>query len=416
MNFRLTPLFFTRFEFVAFIAILEILFSLCFPPRWYEALIGETNHIFLHGKTAFFNLLCIAIFFSGAWLAQACGKSKAQATVPRADAVDWVVTAIVVALICFSIFSFVNTGGFGKLLDVLRGNAYYGEMARGEDGKARIEVGLLLFVAPMWIGWLTWLAQEKSNGKGIRIALAIILVAYLVMIIPIGKRSHILRMFCSVFLVIALGNGEQRPRKIVAALGCGGALVVLALIWSQILRSDLESSWRDAVRYLVTSYNSQAMIHDGILQWPGGGTGFYWTQWIWDFPVVKWIPSIEEAREQVFGARPPSGLDERFALVTHFGGGSNTVISVFATSYVDLGWFGALPFFLTGLATGFLSKSFLSGRLAGVCLYPVAIWAIFEWRANLQFPALSFGVQVALIVGVVFAKAIVVSRMRTESE
>ena len=63
-------------------------------------------------------------------------------------------------------------------------------------------------------------------------------------------------------------------------------------------------------------------------------------------------------------------------------------LPAFACSFFDLGWFGPLPFFLTGWIAGYSWRGFLRGYSCQLLLFPVIAYSFVEWRCNLLFPSL----------------------------
>lgn len=245
------------------------------------------------------------------------------------------------------------------------------------------------------------------------------LASYALILLTIMKRNFVARPIFGCLLVyltwptIRSLTTASALKKVATA---GLAMIVVFLAFSALRRnrfSEKFSSSQDVIRYLVTPYNSQSLLMQGDLKIDGQNTGYYWTMWLWTFPIAEQLIDLEKYREGMFGPKPPFGAEERLNFLIGQGITTVTSFSAFASSYFDLGWLGIFPFFGLGLLGGLLWKSFLENRLVGMMFYPPLAYALLELRANILFPSAITNyalIAFAFVAGLCFLERLVFPR------
>ncbi|WP_457786661.1 hypothetical protein, partial [Geobacillus sp. Geo 8.1] len=143
--------------------------------------------------------------------------------------------------------------------------------------------------------------------------------------------------------------------------------------------------FEDLIGYFLGSYNRLAALITGNLYFPGGGVGYYWTQWFWEFPILTNLLQLKDIAKEILGNLPPSGYEERYVYMEDAGLNSRyTAITIFAHSFVDFGWLGFVPFMLYGALSAYYFRLFILGNIFGVILYPYILWSILEWRGYIE--------------------------------
>jgi len=154
----------------------------------------------------------------------------------------------------------------------------------------------------------------------------------------------------------------------------------------------------EVFRYLFPSYNAEALILDGSLKFSGHGTLYYWSKWMWNFPILNEMLPLESIRQSMFGAAPEAGAIARGPILARVGITTTTALPSFACSFIDLGWFGFLPYAIVGVLCAKAWVSFTNHQLPGMLFYPIIAYSFLEWRANLEFPHVTLGYAIILYI------------------
>lgn len=384
-----------------------LLFVACvlFPPKWYARLIGEPNYLFLHLPTILYTAAAIACFWFGAWLIddrrRGLYRPRWPAAPQRLHTTDLVLGTTFVLIQTALAVELWRRGAWAHFLHGTTSVSLADEIGLFEGLPA---CGLVLGAVPVYLGWWLWL-HLHSGRKGITTWIFVaLLVTFVLVAVPIGKRNFLTRPAFAMLLIYILYRVRLRtivPRRMLTGLAAAALSMAMLFVLFQSLRNrstDVEQLAGDTVRYVVGPYNTQAMLLSGTMDYPGSGTGFYWTQWLWNFPLVKDLLPLEEWRLNWFGPPPPFGAGERIKVVQHYGVQKGTALSAFGNSFVDFGIFGVLPFALTGALGGWFWRRFQVGDFFGLCFYPIVAYSVVEWRANLLFPAPYLGFVLVLVV------------------
>jgi len=268
---------------------------------------------------------------------------------------------------------------------------------------------------------LVYFCVRSSDMRSRNRHLFYVLVAmYILVAIITTKRNYLVRPGFGCLLIFMAWPSVKRfsfDKGILvsasAVLTC--LLMFVSLAFVRFGPDGVNSSASEIGRYLITPYNTAALIINDVLRMPGSGSGYYWTQFIWQFPVVSELLDLPTVRAEFFGDKPLHGALERGPLLKSYGITTGTAIPAFACSYIDFGWLGILPFFVSGVLCGFAWRSFLLGRLIGLCFYPVIAYSFLEWRANLLFPPSTLGFFMVVYFTLVFFRFIEVSLRRSNS-
>jgi hypothetical protein len=255
------------------------------------------------------------------------------------------------------------------------------------------------FVATMaLVPWLVWQAlgirasRRRASAEGY---VAVALISLLLLLFTVnallvqGKGELINPLLTAVvaWAAFRLRQGRLRPGRLLVA-GTGAFIFAIGyFVLVSITRSQASDGaahgMEKLVGFTIGSYNRFAAMLDGVLVVPGGG-GYYWTQWLWEMPVVRNFFDLESAARGIFGAIPPSGFDERTTYIYSAGlDGTITSFTIFAHSYVDFGWLGFAPFVAYGFLARLVWVAFKDARPWAIVLYPQVLWSILEWRGTI---------------------------------
>jgi hypothetical protein len=127
--------------------------------------------------------------------------------------------------------------------------------------------------------------------------------------------------------------------------------------------------WRVSA-YYTTGHNNGALIHREWDRWP---LPFQSITAVWAFPLVKYSPF---SYEKLTGIDPDEKFDAllRFKAVEEYNNDSGLL-----APFNDAGPLGMLGFWIVfGALAGWTQRSYIQGRLAGLCFYPLFFLTILE--------------------------------------
>jgi hypothetical protein len=402
------------------------LIAVLFPPGYYERLILEPNYIYLSLPVVLYVGLCVLAFVFGYKLHEGLALFRSngrRAPRERSSSGQQLIIPVVVAacvvLIPVSAYLLVNIVSTTSLSEIIRSlvGAQSSLMLRKGTHEAFSEGNLsYVFRAIMaLVPWLVWQAlgirasRLRASAEGY---VAVALVSLLLLMITVtsllqqGKGELMYPVLAALVAWVAfrLRQGRPRPmRLLVAGTGAfifGIAYFVLVTVTRSQASDGVVFGMQKLVAFTVGSYNRFAAILDGALVVPGGG-GYYWTQWLWEMPVVQNIFDLESAATRIFGVIPLSGFDERTSYIGSAGLHETlTSFTIFAHSYVDFGWLGFAPFVAYGFLARLVWMAFKDARPWAIVLYPHVLWSILEWRGSLWVAKESILVFVAVAVAV----------------
>src|SRR5829696_4441781 len=383
--------------------------AVLFPPGYYERLIGEPNYVHLNLPLVLYVGLCVLAFafgyrlHRGLALVRSAGRRRTprERSRPRQQMIIPVVVVACIVLIPVSAYllvSVLSTTSLSAIIGSLVGDQSSLTLRQSTHETFSQENISYVFVATVvLVPWLVWQAlgirasRRRASAEGyVAVALVSLLLLLVTMnsVLVQGKGELLYPVLATLVAWVAfrLRQGRVRPRRLFAA-GAGAftfAIGYFALI--SITRARASDGAAHAaeklVAFTVGSYNRFAAVLDGILEVPGGG-GYYWTQWLWEMPVVQNIIDLESAATRIFGVIPPSGFDERTSYIFGAGlDGTITSFTIFAHSFVDFGWFGFAPFVVYGFLSRLAWVAFKDAKPWAIVLYPQVLWSILEWRGT----------------------------------
>ncbi|MCA9073548.1 MAG: oligosaccharide repeat unit polymerase [Planctomycetaceae bacterium] len=369
------------------------------PAASYERFLEEPNFISLDVPTLLFNCGCLATTMVGLFVGMHGRVSSDQVRTFNPDPLKGApVTAVglVVVLTLMNLASvalFLRAGGVQAFTMALSGHSDFihtlnnNAEQSGMSGKSWI---LFLSMSSVVFA-LVWVTARNHRPSSImRWLFWAFVVTYFVAAICTGKRNYLARPFFSMMLIYFVWPRRSLSmRGAVAVCVAALSLMLVVFVSASVLRDDvrhLDEALGVMGRYMIAPFNNEALIVNNILDYPGGGTGYYWTEWFWDFPVVSDVLDLESIRFELFGEMPPQGPRERGAVLMAHGIRSTTNLTSFGASYIDFGWMGVFPFFVVGWIGGAVWKSFLRGSYVGILLYPQFAYSLVECRGNIIFP------------------------------
>jgi hypothetical protein len=398
--------------------------AVLFPPGYYERLIGEQDHVYLSLPVVLYVGLCVSAFavgyrlHSGLMSLRTNGRRTPRER-PRQQVIVPLVVGACVVLIpvsAYLILSIARTMSLSAIIASLLGNQ--SSLALRQSAHEAFSEGNISYVfiaTTTMVPWLMWQAlgiRASRRRASVEGYVAVALVSVLLLLVAVssllvqGKGELLYPVLAALVAWIAfrLRQGRLRPRSLLVAGTGAFAFAIGYFSLVSITRAQASNGVAHAaeklVAFTVGSYNRFAAMLDGTLVVPGRG-GYYWTEWLWEMPVVQNVFDLESAATRIFGAIPPSGFYERTSYIYSADlDGHLTSITVFAHSYVDFGWFGFAPF----VAYGFLGRltwvAFKDARPWAIVLYPQVLWSILEWRGTLWIARDSMIVFVLIAVAV----------------
>jgi hypothetical protein len=248
-----------------------------------------------------------------------------------------------------------------------------------------------------WLLWLYWRSKDHVSAKLRTVtkycAAALILSSFINLILLQNRGpmiSFVMELLIIYFLHLTylgkLSFGRFFRRSLIFVLF--GVAYFMVIQITRYVGQDVQASQlvtAKIIGYYAGSYNRLTSIMSGWLSLPGHHHGYYWMQWLWEFPVLSDLLGLRNIAESLFLTLPVSGASERSPYISAAGlNGSITSITIFAHAFIDFGWFGWLAFLPYGILAGFLWNRFLIGNIWGICLYPYLTWTIVEWRGYIE--------------------------------
>ncbi|MFI8573478.1 hypothetical protein ACIGEO_18460 [Stenotrophomonas bentonitica] len=378
---------------LALIAYAFFLACTLVPPSIYQGIMHENNYMFMHLPSHFLVGGCLATFLMGATL---FGRKAPTPLNDRRTPGKMRASLIALPIICLSI---VNLASIALLLEN-NPNLLMGWLSDGRSAKMDLDAtgamtnALPALYAVCWWGLWRLMDREYATGKRewtLRFTLAAaVLIAVYSALIKVARYDLLPCVFglAVVFLTHRYSTGRlQLAKSLTSFLIIIATVAALFLLMAWLRGSEeLAAIGRNVVGYTASSYNRLAALLDGDVTFPYSGTGVYSFKFLTYIPVLnRWVdfaslfgmPTKEEAWMSEFGAIAQSGLD-----------GSYIWVSAFGYVYSDIGVFVAVYFFLIGLASRAAWRSVVSGRVAGLIIYPWIAFSILFWMGD-NFLALS---------------------------
>ena len=394
------------------IGMITFLVTFVFPPGLFESITKERNYVFLDLQTFAFNAACIAMLWLGCYLGTLLRPDWLKREKPVELSPPMSLTASIVLLLCL-----IAAGGISLLITSM--NVGIGSLVSSVfSGGYRSAVKEQLESDSMGLGSLTPLmlpcyalalalacSITHSRLRWMVLLFLIALGAFFAPSALFARRSFLLRPIFALGLIMVVmfaHTGKKVTKYILFFFGGFAAIGVLVFALVAVIRSDATSTEKqvyDFTRYVCTSYNSEAMLLQGKMEWDGGGVGFYWTQFIWNFPGLANALDLHKIRQSYFGIAAPFGAETRSELLRDYGVSSSTNITAFGSSYIDFWYFGCIPFILMGFVFQHAFYSMLANRMYGMLMYPYVAWAAIDWRGNLSFPGATFGYWILIFCG-----------------
>ena len=393
---------------------LVFLVAWLYPPRAYQALMGDRSVIFLHQKTFIFNAASIIAIVLG-FIISLGGRTNVRDPAERPlDPLRYAPLTATVAILGLTLLHlvevgvFLQKGGVGLIVNALMGRVNFsrelGGLGTSDSGHRWLALLLpsSLFFPIVYQRWRSQPENAVVRWQSIAFTISFILAALL-----FAKRNYLMRPLFGVLLVYVTWPSGRRVTLSKGLLQAGllGIVGVVLFLLLGVLRhgiQDTSQATYDIFRYVFAPYNAEALVVSDVLVLPGSRTGYYWTEWIWQFPILDDALHLQDRRAYWFGSAAPAGALDRASFLRPYGITTGTALPAFACSYVDFGWFGIFPFFITGLLGGMMWRSFLHSGLTGLLFYPMAAYSFAEWRGNLLFPPATLGYYLLLwgLIGV----------------
>lgn len=371
-----------------------------FPPKLYEQYFGDSSRMFLDLRMFGFSVGCIALTVCGLWcgfggsLRYVKGRVIAGTNLQHASVTRISLLLLMILCNCLSAAIFVHHGGINAISASLRGEAVLNrgmrEIVESSGGSSWVA---LLMMPSLFAPLAFQMFRSDRKAKWTRILIVVFFLTFVGAAVMASRRNLLARPLFGIVLVYLVWPSSPRMSQERAIYVLGGAAIVMLTAF--MLLAGLRSKFSDPVklavepiRYLVTPYNTQAMMQSEEIVLPGAHKGYYWTEWIWQFPGISGLLNLESRRAKLFGEKSPTGVWERGPIFEANGIKASTAIPAFASSWHDFGWLGMLPFFLVGALGAWSWRGFLNGSAGHLILYQTIAYSFLEWRANLLFPSI----------------------------
>ncbi len=371
-----------------------------FPSSLYAQFFQTESRVFLDLTSLLYSGACVLLTCIGLWvggggrffdfpLRFAAGTDLDEAPATRIS-----LLLLMIAANITSVALFFRAGGISAVIASLKGETLLnvGLLDVVQNSGGMLWIAALL--APAAFLPLAWqLYRSQPGAAWTRLLVTVFAGTYVVAAFLASRRSLFASPLLGLLIVYLVWPSRRGLTQVRAISVCAiAALVVIVLFLSL---GAIRRGWNgpqdvvsEPVRYLITPYNTQALMIHGELVLPGASKGYYWTEWIWKFPLLDNVLHLEEWRSMFLGEKGLHGVNERHGVLKSQGVQTVTSLPAFACSFFDLGWFGPLPFFLTGWIAGFSWRGFLRGSSCQLLLFPVIAYSFVEWRCNLLFPSL----------------------------
>ncbi|MBI1335995.1 MAG: hypothetical protein GC164_03430 [Phycisphaera sp.] len=379
-----------------------------YPPRWYSDVIDEPNYIYHNGPAALFIALCVVTFAVGYLMATP--YTRRQHTIHQHPLSPDTAGLLAELALCGCLvlghllvfYKLMNAMPLGELLGAMTGSFKGSEVRETlSDVLANQNIGFITVLGRAMIPWLVWVGLRKGRTVswllrlGYWLLVGMLIATYLVDMVLVGGRGSALLPVFSLVVVWALhrwcrGGLPFVRTAAVLLLALAIAVGFFAMVTNTrrgipVEEWSIAPATNDAVAYYLGSYNRFGAAIDGKLNMPGQGGGYYWTQWLWEFPFLKHTLPLEHLAHDTLTQGVAQDWSEVTLPVRNAGlDGQYTSLTIFTHSFVDFGWWGFLPFVFYGVLTAFTWRWFREGRFIGVSLYPFVLWSLLEWRGYIE--------------------------------
>ena len=380
-----------------------------FPPRLFTELFRVESRMFLDMQTFLYSAACVLCTLFGVWVG---GGGRFNSRLPqivattdlnRAPNTRIALLLLMITANFVAVALFAWSGGISAILDSLRGNGTLNrgmrEISEGSGGSLWVAAlsGSAVF-APLAFQ----IYRSMPDARWTRILVVVFFLTYVIAALMTSRRNLLARPLFGILLLYLIWPSERRLTRTKAISICVAAATIMVVLFLSLgfIRRGFNESREiisEPLRYLITPYNTQALIQHDELILPGTSSGYYWTEWIWKFPMLDNIFDLETLRSEFLGEKGLTGAIERGLILKSQGVTTVTSFPAFACSWLDFGWMGSLPFAIAGLFAGWSWRGLLQGNSCQILLYPVIAYSFMEWRANLMFPGLSTDYALMLI-------------------
>jgi hypothetical protein len=384
--------------------------SILFPSAYYERIIGEQSYVYHNLRVALYVALCASAFLVGFFFHKYMLPVHRKWTIGRERISSYrSSSSLLLAIVLAGIFVAVNVYALIVLHSAIPTSTIVGSLL-GEVSSTTLRLSVAEVVADQNVGvaltastaLVPWLAlvvmrMSPSSRRTFMGALAITLICALLLLVVVNAvllqgRSQLLYPVFTSFIVWCAVRIEQDRLKLRTLLPMGLVVLAFAMVYFAFVAISRQASSGGAsdpveeqlVGYFVGSYNRFAAMMEGAFALPSEG-GYYWTQWIWEMPVVGHFVDLQGVAVSLFGAVAPSDWEEVYPYVYSAGLEPRlTSLTIFSHTYTDFGWFGFVPFIIYGFASRVAWVSFRNGRTWAIIVYPYILWSIIEWRGYIE--------------------------------
>jgi len=404
--------------------------SILFPRAYYEGVMGEQDFVYHDLRTALYVAMCASAFLIGfafhKYVFVPVLKPSRQEKITSNKEPLYLLLTIGISIACLGVSLYTLIVLYTSIPSSFVVSALSGDISSTllrdevEEIISDQNLGIALNASSAFVPWMMFVVL-RCPPKVRKTPLGILAIALMLGLVPLicvnaalqQTRGAILYAIFAAFVVwcaVRMAQGRLSIRRLVLV---GLTAFAFAIAYFALL--EITRSWGSAdavslvgkqlLAYYVGAYNRLAAMLNGTLMFPSEG-GYYWTQWIWEMPLVSNLLDLQRLAIHLFGAVGPSTWEDAWPYVYSAGLLKDmNVVTVFGYTYNDFGWFGFLPFIIYGFVSGLTWEAFRTGSVWAIIIYPYVLWSIVEWRGYIEITrASNFDTLIVLAVVVVVGR------------
>lgn len=276
-----------------------------FPSSLYAQFFHTESRVFLDVRSFLFSDACVLLTCIGLWvgvggrffdlpLRFVAGTDLDEAPTTRIS-----LLLLMIAANITSVALFFRAGGIAAVIASLK-------------GETLLNVGLLDVVqnsgGMLWIAALMapaaflplayQLYRRQLCAAWTRLLVIVFFGTYVVAALLASRRSLFAGPLLGLLIVYLVWPSRRGLTQIRAISVCAIAAVIVVVLFLSL--GAIRRGWNgpqdvvsEPLRYLITPYNTQALMIHGELVLPRASKGYYWTEWIWKFPLLDNLLHLE---------------------------------------------------------------------------------------------------------------------------
>ncbi|WP_082689212.1 oligosaccharide repeat unit polymerase [Deinococcus actinosclerus] len=376
-------------------------------PNDYSIKIGEINYMYKNLNYYSYMILCTLVFCLGSVFSAIIFKRyKYEYFNPNKMVILSIGSIGITISLVKMLFLYLNFG-FSKIF------ASYG----GTEAGYLVKDDLNEVIAGGKIGWITdasiivlivliWLSVNKKDKYAKLLLLANLLLFILISLISLSRDAIISVIISYIFIYLSsISGGVFRVlKKYIISILAAATLFAAFFVIVDSARNGLDRTNETITQiygYFPASVNRGAAIYDGELVYPNHNSGYYSTQFIWDFPILSSalkLPQIARSYGLNIPLRPEDNWTNQFKAVRSYGLNQKYIwATIFGFVYADFGNLGVIYFLIYGILCGLFYRLYKSGSVFGIIMYTFSVITIAKWGSIISFS------QRTILIGLIIA-------------